>query len=73
MSNSKLCASDPTHVGVDKLLSIVNSCEIKNKDLVIPHDELYLIEMLLNNIQSVIPERGRWSWDGTVLSKDCPF
>ncbi len=73
MSTSKLNASDSPSRGLDKLLDIVNSCEIKNKDLVIPHNELYLIENLLSKVKDVVPERGRWDWDGTVVSKDCPF
>ena len=73
MSTSKLNASDSPSKAVDKLLDIINLCEIKNKDLVIPHNELYLIESLLNKVKDVVPDRGQWDWDGRPISKDCPF
>ena len=73
MSNSKLYASDTILQGVDKILDLINSCEIKNKDLVIPHNELYLIENLLNKIKKEVPNRAKWDWDGNIASKDCPF
>ena len=73
MSISKFNASDSPSRGLDKLLDIINSCEIKNKDLVIPHNELYLIENLINKVKDMVPDRSRWDWDGSAVTKDCPF
>ena len=73
MSSSDLKMSDPVNKGVGKLIDALNLCEIKNKDFVIPHNELYLYLNLLNKIKEVAPDRSRWDWDGMTVSKDCPF
>ena len=73
MSSSDLKMSDPIGKGVGKLIDALNLCEIKNKDFVIPNNELYLYLNLLNKIKEVAPDRSRWDWDGASVSKDCPF
>ena len=73
MSSCDLKASDSISKGVGKLINEINLCEIKNKDFVIPNNELYLYVSLLNKIKEMVPDRSRWDWDGAAVSKDCPF
>tara|TARA_Y100000034_G_C6614747_1_gene267822 strand:- start:145 stop:321 length:177 start_codon:yes stop_codon:yes gene_type:complete len=43
-------------LGLDRILDKISLCEINNKDLVIPNDELYIYTYLLEKVKNKVLE-----------------
>ena len=62
-------ASDSAESGIDKIIDILETSEIQNKDLVIPKDKLYIYRNILEKAQRKFVRKRRLRTN----SNDCSF
>ena len=62
-------ASDSAESGIDKIIDILETSEIQNKDLVIPKDKLYIYRNILEKAQRKFVRKRKVRTN----SNDCAF